>query len=129
VEVFTEAFPGVPVYGDVRTAIQAMEQKDLFLQPNILELTMPCQARSCCRVLADWSDTVHPSARLWDLQVTLVQLCNPKVVVIENVPPFSNEKKKFEQLQMKITQLGFVYRTKVLRASLYVVMQHSARDI
>jgi site-specific DNA-cytosine methylase len=78
VEVFSEAFPGVPVYGDVRTVIQAMhiEQKGLILQPDILELTMPCQARSCCRVLADWSDTVHPSARLWDLQVTLVQLCN-----------------------------------------------------
>ena len=125
VEVFSEAFPGVPVYGDVRTVIQAIEQKDLILNPDILELTMPCQARSCCRVLADWSDTVHPSARLWDLQATLVKLCNPKVVVIENVPPFNNEKKKidtrdqFEQLQMKITQLGYVYRTKILRASLY----------
>jgi site-specific DNA-cytosine methylase len=68
VELFQEAFPGIPVYGDMRFVITALEQGDLYLRPTILELTVTCQARSVARVLADWSDTVHPSARLWDLQ-------------------------------------------------------------
>ena len=76
----------------MRFVITAMEQGDLHLNPTILELTVPCQARSKARVLADWSDKVHPSARLWDLQLRMVELCKPEYVIIENVPPYKNKK-------------------------------------
>ena len=113
VELFKEAFPGIPVYGDMCFVITAMEQGDLVLRPTILELTVPCQARSVARVLSDWPDTVHPSARLWDLQVRMVELCSPDYVVIENVPPFRNAKKgidtleQFEKLEKEICKLGY----------------------
>ena len=125
VEIFKEAFPEIPVYGDMRFVITALEQGDLVLRPTILELTVPCQARSIARVLADWSDTVHPSARLWDLQVKMVQLCSPDYVVIENVPPFRNEKKgidtleQFEKLEREICKLGYHVESGILRASLF----------
>jgi len=124
-ELFKEAFPDIPVYGDMRFVIAAIENKDLVLNPTILELTVPCQARSVCRTLADWSDTVHPSARLWDLQIKMVKLCKPKVVIIENVPPYRNEKRnidtiaQFESLEKGMRELGYHCESGILRASMF----------
>jgi hypothetical protein len=87
---------------------------DLVLDPTILELTTPCQAHSQFRVLADWSHTAHPHARLWDEQVKLIRLVMAHVVIIENVPPWRNAdgygtEAQFERLKTKVEALGYNY--------------------
>ena len=67
IAIFPQENPGVPVYGDIGVVLEAVLAGDLLLNPDILELTVPCQARSQARVLADWSDTVHPHARLYGI--------------------------------------------------------------
>ena len=122
IAIFSKAFPNVPVYGDIGVVLEAVLCGDLIISPDILELTVPCQARSQARVLADWSDTVHPHARLWDLQIKLVEAIMPPSIIIENVPPWTNSEGvstqgQFDKLQSKIEELGYSFESSVLTAS------------
>jgi hypothetical protein len=124
IAIYQKANPNVPVYGALGAVTAALECGDLVLDPTILELTTPCQAHSQCRVLAGWSHTAHPHARLWDEQVKLIRLAMAPVVIIENVPPWRNADgystdAQFERLKTKVEALGYNYVHTTLRCSLH----------
>ena len=132
IDIFQRENPGVPVYGDIGVVLEAVLAGDLLLNPDILELTVPCQARSQARVLADWSDTVHPHARLWDLQVKLVEALMPPSIIIENVPPWTNNEgystqSQFDRLQQRIEDLGYNFESSVLSAAKFNDATHRRR--
>jgi site-specific DNA-cytosine methylase len=123
-EVVEQAYPGVRRHEDMRILVHQLEQGKLVLKPDILEMTVPCQQNSRARQLAAWADEEHPQARLFALQAKLVELMEPKIVVMENVPPNVSTTQwrnveKYDSVCTAIEKLGYTVTTTLARSSRY----------
>jgi site-specific DNA-cytosine methylase len=123
-EVIEQAYPGVRRHEDMRILVHQLEQGLLVLRPDILEMTVPCQQNSRARQLAEWADEEHPQSRLFALQARLVELMQPKMVVMENVPPNVSRTEwrnveKYDSVCTAIERLGYNVTTTLARSSRY----------
>jgi len=81
--VLARHWPGVPIYGDVRTLTAARLRADGVPRPDLLCGGFPCQDISLAGRAAGIEG---PRSGLWSHMARLVRECRPRWVVAENVP-------------------------------------------